>query len=132
LCGDFSIHNHTTLQAGIKHKAGRERREGKEREKRAHRDQGALVRKTDTIPFKVSTLRKKRKRKEKEISCACVLRQRDSGWSNGVRCALRKMRLDGSLLPDGLQERPEHSGNKVSATSGKNGFPALIRSCGDY
>lgn len=42
LCGDFSIRNHTTLQAEIKHKAGGNGGEGKEREKRAHWDQGAF------------------------------------------------------------------------------------------
>lgn len=50
-----------------------------------------------------------------------------------MRCALWKMRLMGSLVPDGLQELPGHGGNKkVNTMNGKNGFPALSRSCGDY
>lgn len=75
------------------------------------------------------------KREEKEISHVCVLRQRDGGWSDGVRRALWKMRLASSLLPDGLQEWLEHGGNnkkKINSMNGKNGFPALRRSCGDY
>lgn len=75
MCGDFSIHNHTTLQAEIKHKAGRER--GKKGQESTVRSRGCG--KKDTIPLKMSPLRKEREKRKKSPVSVSLGRGTEAG-----------------------------------------------------
>lgn len=109
LCGDFSIHNHTTLQAEIKHKADGHRGGGSRKWKESTpRSRGSSA---EDRGYPSQSLNAEKGKEENRERNPGVLWQRNG---DGVRCALWKMRLASSLVPDGLQELPEHGGSKKS------------------